>query len=599
MGMGRAVRGMQFDKLPQPDMSKERILRILRYFVPYIWRVLLIFLTIVAGSCIGLLPPLLTRGIIDNAITKGDIKLLNLLSAATIVVSVCGGLINVGQTYLNAWISQRIIVDMRNQMYRKLQSMSIAFYTKTKTGEILSRLNNDIGGIEGVISGTVVQIVTNFITLVTTLFLIFAFNWKLACLSVVILPMFILPTRKVGRYRWEIASKTQAKIAEMSSFAQESLSISGALLTKVFDREPERISEYSQKNSELMSLHIKQQMAGRWLFMCLHTFTSLGPALIYWYGGRLVIGDELTLGTVVAFVAYLNRLYGPVQSLSNVYVELVRSLALFDRIFEYFDMAPEITDGPMEMKDIKGRMEFKGVSFGYEENKKALSDVSFKVEPGQTVALVGPSGAGKSTVTYLVARFYDPTNGFITLDGTDLRDITLSSLRRNIGMVTQESYLFHGTVRENLQFAKPGATDAEMEDACRKANIHDLIIGLPEGYDTIVGERGFKLSGGEKQRLAIARVILKDPKILILDEATSALDSVSEALIQQALEPLLKGRTCFVIAHRLSTILDADKILVIQNGTVAEQGTHSELLELDGLYTKLYNEQFKVNEAVS
>lgn len=592
-GLGRAVRGMDFGELPKPDISREKILRILRYFVPYIPGALLVFLCISATSALGLLPPRLIGSIIDDALPNRDTRLLDILTLATLGVSLVNGLIGVGQTYLNTWISQHIMLDIRTQMYTKLQSMSLSFFTTTKTGEIMSRINNDIGGIEGVIGGTVIQTVTQFITLVTTLLVIFIMNWKLALLSVCILPLFVLPTRKVGRVRWELAGRSQEKMADVNSFLQETLSISGALLTKVFNREPERITSFRTKSRELVELMIKQQMVGRWLFMFLHTFVALGPALIYWYGGRLVIGDELTTGIVVAFVAYLNRLYGPVQNLSNVYVDFIKSLALFERIFEYLDMKPEVADGDVTLPSVAGHISFNNVRFGYNPDKYVLDEVSFTAKPGQTVALVGPSGSGKTTTTYLLARFYDPLAGHIELDGYDLRSLTLPSLRRNIGVVTQESYLFNATVRENLLFAKPDATEEELVEACKRAYVFDVVERLPSGFDTVVGERGFRLSGGEKQRLAIARVILKNPKILVFDEATSSLDSVSEGLIQRALTPLMSGRTCFVVAHRLSTILGADMILVFERGRIVGQGTHAELLAADGLYAKLYREQFE------
>jgi ATP-binding cassette, subfamily B, bacterial len=433
------------------------------------------------------------------------------------------------------------------------------------------------------------------VTLASVAFVIVGLNWQLAVLSLVILPFFILPTRRVGRIRQQLRRRTAEQQGGLAAMMAETLSISGTLLMKAFAREAYEAERFHKQSSDLRDLDIRQRMVGRWFFMVIGLFQSIGPAMIYLYGGWLVIQGEISIGTVVAFVAYLRQLYGPVSELANVHVDVMTSLALFDRVFDYLDLKPEIEEPPNALvpPPARGEIAFNHVSFSYVSGRLALDGLSFVAKPGQLAALVGPSGAGKTTVTYLVPRFYDPTSGTIEIDGHDLRGISLHWLRSQIGIVTQETYLFHATVNDNLRYGQPDATDAEIEAACRAANIHEFIVGLPNGYETLVGERGYRLSGGEKQRLAIARVLLKDPRILLLDEATSSLDSRSEALIQAALTPLLAGRTSLVIAHRLSTILAADVILVLDRGKLVEQGTHADLLARGGLYARLYDEQFK------
>jgi ATP-binding cassette, subfamily B, bacterial len=418
-------------------------------------------------------------------------------------------------------------------------------------------------------------------------------DWRLALLSLAILPLFILPTRRVGRIRQRLSRETAERRGALAAFMAETLSVSGALLVKAFGRESDEARRYRERSKELMELEVRRGAVGRWFFMFLGLFSAIGPAVIYWYGGWQALAGELTIGTIVAFVAYLNRLYGPVSQLANVHVDVVSALALFERIFAYLDLEPEIRDRPgaARLARLEGRVTFESVSFEYVAGRPALRQVSFEALPGQLVALVGPSGAGKTTVTYLVPRLYDPTAGAVRLDGRDLRDLELEWLRQQVGMVTQETYLFHASVRENLLYGRPDATQAELDAACRAAHLSEVIEALPDGYETLVGERGYRLSGGEKQRLAIARVLLKDPKVLVLDEATSSLDS--EAYIQEALAPLLTGRTSLVIAHRLSTILAADQILVLDRGRLVERGTHAELLARGGLYARLYEEQFK------
>jgi ATP-binding cassette subfamily B protein len=469
-------------------------------------------------------------------------------------------------------------------------------------------VSSDVAAVQGMASATLITIASNVLTVIATVVVIFSMNWKLALLAIVIVPSFWLPTRIVGRFRRRLSQETQEKQADLLAFIQERLNIGGMLLTKIFGQARADSQTFSQRNRDLMELNVKQTLAGRWLFMCLSVFSVTGPALIYWYGGYQAIRQNLSVGTIIAFVAYLTNLYRPLANLSNVYVDVQGALAAFERIFEYLDWTPEVEDKPnaVVLSSVKGHVQFEDVSFAYpsgmsnvqcppsnpENTPYAIRNVTFEILPGERVALVGPSGAGKTTVTYLVPRFYDPTEGRITIDGDDLRDVTQESLRAHIGVVTQETFLFHATIRENLLYAKPDATEEEIIAAAQAANIHDFLLSLSEGYETVVGERGFRLSGGEKQRLAIARALLKNPRILILDEATSNLDATSEFLIQQALETLLEGRTSLVIAHRLSTILNADKILVLDEGQLVESGRHEELLTQEGLYATLYHQQF-------
>jgi ATP-binding cassette subfamily B protein len=485
--------------------------------------------------------------------------------------------------------------DMRTSLVAHLHRMPLSFFTGTKTGEIMNRVSSDVDNIDNVVTGTLVTIVTNVFIMVTTVVTIFVLNWKLALISLVVIPLMILPLSPVGRRMYDVRKKTREKRDEIESITQETLSISGITLIKSFVRERFERERFYRVGTDLMKLEIDLAMVGRWFIGAITAMVVVGPAIVWLAGAWLAIRGDLTIGTIVAFVAYLGRLYGPASTLAGVQVQVVSALAVFERIFEYLDMPPEGGEKPnaIVLRDVRGEVAFEDVHFSYSPDRVALDGVTFRVAPGEMAAFVGPSGAGKTTITQLVPRFYDPQSGVIRIDGYDVRDVTLASLREHIGIVTQETYLFHDTIASNLRYARPDATEAEVIAAARAANIHDFVASLPDGYQTIVGERGHKLSGGERQRLAIARVLLKNPCILILDEATSALDSGNEAAIQAALVPLMEGRTSLVIAHRLSTVLDADVIFVVEDGRIVEQGAHDELLARDGAYARLYWKQFR------
>ncbi len=580
------------------NLSKALVLRIVRYFLPYSGQTLLVMLVLAVSAVLGLLPPILIQQIIDRALPGKDLHLLILLIAASLVTTVVSGLLGVLQNYLNSYISQNIVHDMKNQMYRHLQGMPLQFFAGVRQGEIITRMTSDIAGIQGVFSSTVVNFASNLFILVSTALTLFLMNWKLALLGVIVVPLFIVPTRKMGNVRWKIAKETQEKLSEQNRIVEETLSLSGYMLMKLFTREPRELESFQTVNAQTTRLQIRESMAGRWFMMVLTTFTSIGPLLIYLYGGYLFIQGELTVGAIVTFVALLGRLYSPVLQMTNLYVEVKRSAALFERIFEYFDMEPLITDSPQALpgradgEDIR----FEQVSFAYQPDKPALKAISFTAAAGSLTALVGPSGSGKTTITNLILRLYEPDSGVIRIGDKDIRDFTLHSLRSQIGLVTQDTYLFNGTIRENLLYAQAEATEDELTAACEAACIHDFIMKLPEGYSTMVGNRGIKLSGGEKQRLSIARVLLKNPPVIIMDEATSSLDTVSEYYIQQAMQQLMMGKTSIVIAHRLSTIMAADLILVVKDGTIAEAGNHDTLLAAGGVYSDLYNKQFRTEE---
>jgi ATP-binding cassette, subfamily B, bacterial len=588
-----------YDVAPK-DVKLERddLRRILGCLAPKWGMSLLILLCIAVSALLGLIPPLLIRRIIDHAIPAHRGVELNWLVAGMIAIPLVTGLIGVWQNYLVTVMGQGVMFDLRNRMYAHLMRQSLRFFTNTRSGEILSRLQNDVGGVQGVVTGTLVSLVANSFMVASTLIVIFGMDWRLSLIAVAVLPMFILPTRQVGRIRKRISKETQERLAELTAAVQETLSVSGYLLARLFGAQDFELRRFSGKAGAVRDLQIRQGMAGRWFLMWILMFASVGPALIYLFGGHEAIAGRLTVGTIVAFVTYLGRLYMPASALVNVHVDVMSAVALFRRIFEYLDLPVELAEPahPVRLAQPRGELKFEGVWMGYAEGAWTLEDISFEASPGQMVALVGPSGGGKTTLTYLASRLYDPGRGRVTFDGVDLRELSLADLARWTAKVTQETTLTHATVEENLRYAKPDATREELERACRLAQVEDVIAALPEGYATLVGERGYKLSGGERQRLAIARVLLREPRLLILDEATSSLDSRSEALIQQALVPLLEGRTSLVIAHRLSTILKADLILVMDHGRIVERGTHAELIERGGLYARLHAQQFQGGE---
>ena len=586
------------EKKNLPTFSSALVRRILSYLRPYWLQLLLVFVTILVSAVLGLLPSIITGRIVDEALVGKNMALLIRLLVLAFVTLSASQVISVLESYINAWISQRIIFDMKNQMYDHLQHMPHAFFTSEKQGDIITRMNTDISGVSTVISGTMSSIVSNIATVVTTLAALFTMSWQLALVGIVVLPLLILPTKRVGKKRYQLLKDSQAKSDEMNQLINETLSVSGSLLVKLFTREKREYERFVKVNEEVTRLNLKEQQSGRWFRVVMGLFTQLGPLLIYFAGGWIIIRHAdpgLTVGTVTATVSLVNRLYRPVESLLNIHVDFTRSLALFTRIFDYFDMEnPIVSPENGKKPDVSdGDIVYDHVAFSYDPEKPLLKDIDFTVPAGKMYAVVGPSGSGKSTVVNLIPRLYDVLRGSVKIAGTDVRDFDLSYLRSCIGVVTQDSYLFNGSIRENLLYAKENATQEELDAACFIANLNDFIASQPEGYETLVGNRGLKLSGGEKQRLSIARVILKDPKILILDEATSALDSITENAIQEALEALMEGRTSIVIAHRLSTVLKADRILVLKDGVIAEQGSHEELLALGGTYRELYETQFR------
>jgi ATP-binding cassette subfamily B protein len=636
--------------IPDPDagpIKRTTVRRVARTFRPYRKRVIVVGLAIVVTSALGVVNPLLIKVIFDTALFCGrgcpNISRLEFLVGLMVAIPIVSGTIGIGQTYLANLVGQRVMQDFRNSLYTHLQNMSLRFFTTTRTGEIQSRLANDVGGVQEVVTDTASSILSNVVILLSTLVAMLILSWQLTALSLFLTPLFVWLTYKVGKARRQIAESTQKSLAELSAITQETLSVSGILLSKAFGRQRFHIDRFREENARLAGLEIRQQMIGRSFFAIVQIFFSITPALVY-----LVVGlvnnpgaaPAISAGAIVAFTTLQSRLFFPIGQMLQVSVEVQSSMALFDRIFEYMDMPQEIKDSPgareLPKDQVQGRVRFRHVFFRYDapvqpagppeplpvttpeglavagmlpeppagdggrvvdgrpgRREWTLHDVAIEIEPGQLAALVGPSGAGKTTMTYLVPRFYDVQEGSVEIDGIDVREIKLNALGEIIGMVTQETYLFHTSIRQNLLYGKPGATQEEIEAAARAAFIHDRITELAEGYDTIVGERGYRMSGGEKQRLAIARVVLKDPRILILDEATSSLDTTSERLVQEALRPLMRGRTTLAIAHRLSTILAADVIFVLDRGRVVEQGTHQELLDHGGLYAQLYEQQFQ------
>src|SRR3954451_11081221 len=544
---------------------------------------------IVLSATLGLASPFLLREILDVAIPRGDTRLLAWLVLGMIGVSGGTGVLGVAQTWLSNVVGQRVMHDLRTAVYRHLQRLSLAFFTRTRTGEVQSRIANDIGGVQNVVTSTATSIVSNVTTVSATIVAMIALACRLAAFSLGLLPLFVWITRRVGTERKKITSERQGRLADMSSLVEESLSVSGILLGKTMGRAPELADRFQAESAELADLEVRSRMAGRWRMSSVQMSFAVMPALVYWFAGQSIAhgGGAISIGTVVAFTTLQTRLLFPILSLLNVGLDMQTSLALFHRIFESLDLPVDIAERPDPAQlgpgRARGDVRFEGVGFAYDpEGEPTLRDIDVTVPPGARVAIVGETGSGKTTLGYLVARLYDTTAGRVTIDGVDVRDLSFADLSRAVGLVSQETYLFHATIRENLRFAKPDATDEQLEAAARAAQIHNLIESLPDGYDTVVGERGYRFSGGEKQRIAIARTVLRNPPILVLDEATSALDTETERAVQAALDELAEGRTTIAIAHRLSTVRDADEIVVLDHGRIVERGTHAELLARAG-----------------
>ncbi len=634
---------MRSEDTKPPRVTWSLMKRVMGYAQPYTLQIVLLLVIILVTTGLGLLTPLIFRDLIDKTLPERNVPRLNLLALALVLIPVLSGIIRIWQRKLNATVGEGVIYDLRSALYARLQRMSLRFFTNTKTGELMSRLNNDVVGAQQAISNTIVDIITDVVQVAATLAVMLSLEWRLTVLGILVLPLFLIAARRIGYQLRDIAREAMDLNAQMNAMMNETLNVSGALLVKLFGRTRTETDRFDNRAGRVRDMGIKRAVVGSQFFVMLGLVGAIGTALVYWVGGHLVLAGVFTIGTIVAFSAYLTQLYGSLQSLANAPVDFATSMVSFERVFEVIDLPHDIEEKPdaYPLAGVRGELTFDHVSFKYEldtrtllsdvqrhgrmdnvvavlsgesgqptpkrngdsdmppsdapitqARERALEDISFDIQPGQLAALVGPSGAGKTTLTYLVPRLYDPTAGRILLDGHDLRDVTLNSLADAIGMVTQETYLFHDTIRTNLLYARLDASQAEVEQACVAANIHDFIAALPDGYNTIVGERGYRLSGGEKQRIALARVILKDPRMLILDEATSHLDSQSEALIQEALKRVMAGRTSVVIAHRLSTILAADLILVMDRGQIVEHGTHAELLAANGLYAQLYQTQF-------
>ena len=588
MPRGRA-RAFDYEDPPErpadPAVRRAYLRRIVALFRPYRRRLAGVLALILFSSALGVIPALLLRQVIDEALPEQDLWLLNWLVAGMVAIAVVTGALGVVQTLLSNQVGQRVMHDLRTAVYEHLQRLSLAFFTRTRTGEVQSRLANDIGGVQEVVTSTATSIVSNVTTVLATVVAMFILDWQLTLFALALLPLFVWLTKRVGDQRRKVAKVRQESMADISSLVQESLSVSGILLGKTMGRGDELAGRFRNESERLAELEVRSRMTGRWMMASIQTSFAVMPALVYLFAGHFA--GAVSIGTVVAFTTLQSRLFFPVGSLLGVGLEVQTSLALFDRVFEYLDHPIDIEEGTSTLERPRGDVAFEHVWFRYESGPWTLHDVSFDVPRGSKVALVGETGSGKTTAGYLVARLYDATRGRVTIDGIDVRELTFESLANAVGVVSQETYLFHATVRDNLRFARSDATDEEVEEAARAAQIHELIAGLPDGYDTVVGERGYRFSGGERQRIAIARTILRNPPILVLDEATSALDTQTERAVQEALERLAEGRTTIAIAHRLSTVRDADQIVVLDRGRVAEIGTHEELLSAGGRYAAL------------
>ncbi len=577
------------DRPADPAVRRANLRRVGSLFAPYKARLGAVLGLIVLTALLGVIPAFLLKGILNTAIPDNNTRLLSLLAAGMIAIAVATGALGVAQTLLSNQVGQRVMHDLRAAVFRHLQRLSLAFFTRTRTGEVQSRISNDIGGVQNVVTNTATSIASNVTTVVATMIAMLVLSWELALFAFALIPLFVLLTRRVGNERRRIAKTTQETLADISSLVQESLSVSGIMLGKTMGRGSELADRFESDSLRLADLEVRQRMAGRWVMASIQTSFAVMPAAVYWFGGLSMANGwhALSIGTLVAFTTLQTRLFFPVGSLLGVGLDVQTSLALFDRIFEYLDHPVDIEEKPDAITVARaGDVVYEHVWFGYGDDW-TLEDVSFVVPAGTTTAIVGETGSGKTTLGYLAARLYDVGRGAVTIGGVDVRDFTFQALSDLVGVVSQETYLFHASVRENLRFARPGASDDEIEDAARAARVHDLIAALPDGYETMVGERGYRFSGGEKQRMAIARTILRNPQILVLDEATSSLDTETERLVQEALDRLSEGRTTIAIAHRLSTIRDADQIVVLDRGRIIEIGRHEELVLAGGRYATL------------